>query len=33
MDAIEFLLMDGKPLTPEQMRDESFDLVAYAVSG
>ncbi|HVU15094.1 MAG TPA: FAD-dependent oxidoreductase, partial [Phototrophicaceae bacterium] len=32
MDAIEFILLDGKPLTPEQMRDESFDLVAHAVS-
>lgn len=31
MDAIEFILMDDLPLTPEQMRDSSFDLVAYAV--
>ncbi|MCC6802983.1 MAG: FAD-dependent oxidoreductase [Anaerolineae bacterium] len=33
MDAIEFLLLDGKRLTPEQMRDEAFDLVVYAMSG
>ncbi len=33
MDAIEFILMDGKPLTPEQMRDANFDLVRYAVGG
>ncbi|MFO7323815.1 MAG: FAD-dependent oxidoreductase [Chloroflexota bacterium] len=30
MDAIEFILRDRLPLTPEQMRDPSFDLVAYA---
>lgn len=30
LNAIEFILLDGKPLTPEQMRAESFDLVAYA---
>lgn len=31
LDAIEFLLLDGKPLTSAQMRDEAFDLVRYAV--
>ncbi len=30
MCAIEFILRDRMPLTPEQMRDESFDLVGYA---
>lgn len=33
IDALEFLLLDGRALTPEQMRDEGFDLVQYAVSG
>jgi NADPH-dependent 2,4-dienoyl-CoA reductase/sulfur reductase-like enzyme/nitrite reductase/ring-hydroxylating ferredoxin subunit len=32
MDAIEFILLDGKPLTTEQMHNQSFDLVAYATS-
>ncbi len=32
MDAIEFILLEGKPLTPDQMRDEGFDLIQYAVS-
>lgn len=31
MDAIEFILRDGLPLTPDQMRDPSFDLVAHAL--
>lgn len=31
MDAIEFILRDKMPLTPEQMRNASFDLVGYAV--
>ena len=30
MCAIEFILRDKMPLTPEQMRDEGFDLVSYA---
>jgi hypothetical protein len=30
MDAIEFILRDGLSLSPEQMRDAQFDLVAYA---
>ncbi|MEP7287607.1 MAG: oxidoreductase C-terminal domain-containing protein, partial [Chloroflexota bacterium] len=30
LDAIEFILRDGMPLTPQQMRDPAFDLVAYA---
>ena len=30
MDAIEFILRDRLPLTPAQMRDADFDLVAYA---
>lgn len=30
MDAIEFILRDGMALTPAQMRDDNFDLVAYA---
>jgi apoptosis-inducing factor 3 len=29
MDAIEFILRDRLPLSPAQMRDESFDLIAY----
>ncbi len=29
-DALEFILRDDLPLTPEQMRDEAFDLIAYA---
>jgi NADPH-dependent 2,4-dienoyl-CoA reductase/sulfur reductase-like enzyme/nitrite reductase/ring-hydroxylating ferredoxin subunit len=33
LDAIEYILRDRMPLTPEQMRDEGFDLVAYARSG
>ena len=33
LDALEFILRDGLPLTPAQMRDSSFDLVAYAVGG
>jgi hypothetical protein len=33
MDAIEFILRDGLPLTVEQMQDEDFDLVRYAVEG
>lgn len=33
MDAIEFILQADQPLTPEQMRDESFDLVQYASKG
>ncbi len=32
MAAIEFILRDVLPLTPDQMRDEGFDLVEYAVS-
>jgi len=32
MDAIEFIMQDNKSLTKEQMRDMSFDLVAYAQS-
>lgn len=32
MDAIEFILRDRMPLTTAQMRDETFDLVAYARS-
>lgn len=31
LDAIEFILCDGLPLTVEQMQDEDFDLVKYAV--
>ncbi|HLU10030.1 MAG TPA: FAD-dependent oxidoreductase [Oceanobacillus sp.] len=31
MDAIEFILLDDMPLTKEQMENESFDLVAYAL--
>ena len=31
LDAIEFILRDRLPLTPTQIRDESFDLVKYAV--
>ena len=30
LDAIEFILRGKMPLTPKQMRDESFDLVTYA---
>jgi NADPH-dependent 2,4-dienoyl-CoA reductase/sulfur reductase-like enzyme/nitrite reductase/ring-hydroxylating ferredoxin subunit len=30
MDAIEFILRDGMSLSPAQMRDAQFDLVAYA---
>ncbi|HLY26206.1 MAG TPA: FAD-dependent oxidoreductase [Aggregatilineales bacterium] len=30
MDALEFILRDGKPLSEAQMRDDKFDLVAYA---
>ena len=30
MDAIEFILRDRLPLTPAQMRDPAFDLIAYA---
>ena len=30
MDAIEFILRDHMALTPEQMKDESFDLIAYS---
>ncbi len=30
MDAIEFLLQDDRSPTPDQMRDESFDLIAFA---
>ncbi len=33
MDAVEFILRDRMALTPDQMRDESFDLVAYAQKG
>ncbi len=33
MDAVEFILRDRMPLTPDQMRDETFDLVAYARDG
>ncbi len=29
LDAIEFILRDSLPLTPDQMRDPAFDLVAY----
>lgn len=32
MDAIEFILKDGKALTPDNMRDEAFDLITYATS-
>jgi len=32
MAAIEFILRDNMALTAEQMRDEAFDLVKYAVS-
>jgi NADPH-dependent 2,4-dienoyl-CoA reductase/sulfur reductase-like enzyme len=31
MDAIEFILRDGLPLTKEQMGDMNFDLVGYAL--
>lgn len=31
MDALEFILRDGLPLTKAQMEDEKFDLVAYAL--
>jgi NADPH-dependent 2,4-dienoyl-CoA reductase/sulfur reductase-like enzyme len=31
MDALEFILRDGWPLTKEQMEDENFDLAAYAL--
>lgn len=30
LDALEFILRDGMPLTPAQMHDAKFDLVAYA---
>ncbi|MBI5666395.1 MAG: FAD-dependent oxidoreductase [Chloroflexi bacterium] len=30
LDAIEYILRDRLPLSPEQMRDDRFDLVAYA---
>jgi NADPH-dependent 2,4-dienoyl-CoA reductase/sulfur reductase-like enzyme/nitrite reductase/ring-hydroxylating ferredoxin subunit len=33
MDAIEFILRDGMPLTREQMQDSTFDLVRYAQGG
>jgi NADPH-dependent 2,4-dienoyl-CoA reductase/sulfur reductase-like enzyme/nitrite reductase/ring-hydroxylating ferredoxin subunit len=33
LDAIEYIMRDRMPLTPDQMRDESFDLVEYARSG
>ncbi len=33
MDAIELILRDRLPLTLQQMRDESFDLIAYAQGG
>ncbi len=32
LDAVEFILKDRKALTPDHLRDESFDLVAFAVS-
>jgi NADPH-dependent 2,4-dienoyl-CoA reductase/sulfur reductase-like enzyme/nitrite reductase/ring-hydroxylating ferredoxin subunit len=31
MDALEFILRDGLPLTVEQMADKNFDLVAHAL--
>lgn len=31
LDALEFILRDGLPLTVEQMQDKDFDLVKYAV--
>jgi NADPH-dependent 2,4-dienoyl-CoA reductase/sulfur reductase-like enzyme len=30
LDAIEFIMRDNMLLTPDQMRDSKFDLVAYA---
>lgn len=33
LDALEFILKDGMALTPNEMANEQFDLVAYAVSG
>lgn len=30
LDAVEFIMRDAMPLTPSQMRDSTFDLVAYA---
>lgn len=32
MTAIEFILRDGLPLTPDQMRDETFDLAEHATT-